>query len=76
MDVVQVMMEQRTERGKHVRMGWLPVEPRLKCGVEITLKDEPLSGRWKVVQMYARQDSEDIPRKWGLDLPKNQRTER
>lgn len=76
MEVVQVMMEQKTERGKHVRISWLPMEPRLKCGVEVTLKDEPLSGRWKVVQMFTRQDIERINHRWGLDLPKSQRTER
>ena len=50
--------------------------PRVKKGSVITLKDEPESGMWEVIEQYARQDSEDIPRKWGLDLPKSQRTER
>ena len=75
MEVVQTLLHQRSERGIHAQVAWLPVDPRVRPGRLVTLKDEPET-EWEVVQQYARQDSEGIPRKWGLDLPKSQRTER
>ena len=76
MEVVQTLLHQQSEQGIHAQIAWLPVDPRVKPGKLVTLKDEPETGEWEVVQQYARQDSDDIPRKWGLDLPKSQRTER
>jgi len=75
MQGVQTMLQQKTERGIHVKIAWLPVDPRVKPGREITLKDEPESGQWEVVAQYSRQDMGDLHRGWGLDLPKTQRTE-
>jgi len=76
MQVVQTMLQQKTERGVHVKVAWLPTDPRVKPGKVVTLKDEPESGPWEVVAQYTRQDHEDLQRGWGLDLPKSQRTER
>ena len=76
MQVVQTLLQQRKEQGIHAQVAWLPVDPRVKKGSVVTLKDEPETGEWEVVQQYARQDSEDLNRKWGLELPKTQRTER
>ena len=76
MEVVQTLLHQRKEQGIHAQVAWLPVDPRVKKGSVITLKDEPESGMWEVVEQYVQQDSALIPRKWGLDLPKSQRTER
>ena len=53
---------------------WLPADPRVKIGTRLTL--EGVEGWWKVVGQYVTQDSENINRKWGLNLPKSVRTER
>ena len=76
MEVVQTLLHQRSERGIHAQVAWLPVDPRVKPGKLVTLKDEPESGQWTVSEQYARSQVEDIPRLWGLNLPKSQRTER
>jgi hypothetical protein len=78
MEVVQTLLHQRKEKGIHAQIAWIPVDPRVKKGSVITLKDNPESGEWRVAELYVtRQQSEDIEhRKWGLDLPKSQRTER
>lgn len=52
---------------------WLPVDKRLKIGTRVSL--ENVEGCWKVVDQYTTQDSEDINRKWGSNLPKSIRTE-
>jgi hypothetical protein len=74
MEVVQTLLHQRSERGIHAQVAWLPVDPRVRPGKLVTLKDEPESGMWEVIEQYVQQDSALIPRKWGLDLPKSQRT--
>jgi len=75
MEVVQTMLKQKTEKGHHVMVAWLPVDPKVKQGSVLTLKDAPELGEWRVAEQFTRQDSSLIPRKWGLDLPKSQRTE-
>ena len=76
MELVQTMLQQESERGIHCKVAWVPANRGVKRGSVITLKDEPESGEWKVAAVYMRQDSENIQRGWGLDLPKTQRTER
>ena len=76
MQVVQTLLKQPTERGVRQEVAWLPVDPRVKKGSVVTLKDEPESGQWEVAEQFSKMDSENIQRGWGLDLPKTQRTER
>jgi hypothetical protein len=72
MQVVQTLLRQ----GAVEQVCFLPVDPRVKKGSFVTLKDAPESGLWEVKEQYQRQDFETIHRHWGLDLPKTQRTER
>lgn len=76
MEMVQTLLSQNTEAGVVKQTAWLPVDSRVKKGSVVTFKDEPESGRWKVVEQFSRQPLENIQRGWGLDLPKTQRTER
>lgn len=72
MQVVQTRL-----RHDHAEMvTWLPVDPRVKVGSVVSLKNDPDSWKWEVIAQYIAQDSENIQRGWGLDLPKTQRTER
>ena len=73
MKVIQTLLEKQTELGKMCLVTWLPVDPRVKPGTRITLKDT--EGVWRVSKMYSTQEMDSIPRGWGLDLPKSQRTE-
>lgn len=72
MQVVQTLLTQGTSQ----QVAWLPVDPRVKKGSVVTLKDEPESGEWEVSEQYMKQEASDIQRGWGNDLPKSQRTER
>jgi hypothetical protein len=74
MQVVQAELTQVTTTGIAHMITWLPVDPRLKKGAVVTLKDD--AGTWQVADLYARMEAEDIQRGWGLNLPKSQRTER
>jgi hypothetical protein len=76
MEMVQTLLRQHTETGVVQEVAWLPVDLRVKKGSVVTLKDAPERGEFEVVEQYLRQDSENIQRGWGLDLPKTQRTER
>jgi hypothetical protein len=76
MEVVQTLLVQKTETGVNHTVVWLPVDPRVKRGSIISLKDEPERGKWEVAKLFHRQSLSDIQRGWGLDLPKSQRTER
>jgi hypothetical protein len=72
MQVVQTLLVQ----GNAQQVAWLNVDPRVKKGSVVTLKDEPESGQWEVAEQYMKQEASDIQRGWGNDLPKGQRTER
>jgi hypothetical protein len=75
MMVVQTKLTKPTPTGTAHLIAWLPVDPRVKPGSVISLdKDE--DNRWKVEAQFATQDSDLINTKWGLELPKSQRTER
>ena len=74
MKVVQTLLQRKTETGTVSMVAWLPVDPRVKRGSVVTLKDD--AGTWRVAEQYATQDADDIHRGWGLDLPRSQRTER
>jgi len=75
MRVVQTALTKRTETGTAHLIAWLPVDPRVKRGTVVSL-DKDDSNRWTVEAQYATQESEEINDKWGLRLPKSQRTER
>ena len=72
MQVVQTLLVQ----GNSQQVAWLNVDPRVKKGSVVTLKDEPESGEWEVAEQFMKQEAADIQRGWGNDLPKSQRTER
>jgi hypothetical protein len=75
MKVVQTALTKQTGTGVAHLVAWLPVDPRVKRGSVISL-DKDDSNRWQVEEQYAIQDADAIQTKWGLDLPKGQRTER
>lgn len=75
MKVIQTALAKRTETGTARLVAWLPVDPRVKCGTVISL-DKVDNDRWMVEAQYAVQDQELINTKWGLELPRSQRTER
>jgi hypothetical protein len=75
MKVVQTALTKKTETGVAHLIAWLPVDPRVKRGSVISL-DKDDGNRWVVERQYAVQDSAEIQRGWGVDLPKSQRTER
>ncbi len=70
------LIQTKLKQGTIEKVVWLPVDPRVKVGSKLTLKDEPDNDEWEVIEQFDRQDSENIQRGWGLDLPKTQRTER
>jgi hypothetical protein len=74
MQVVQTLLKRPSPDGPVYTVAWLPDDPRVHRGSVVTLKDD--AGTWQVEEQWARQDTGDIQRGWGLDLPKSQRTER
>ncbi len=56
------------------QVAFLPDDNRVRVGTRISLKGD--DRQWEVKAQFARQDVDSIQRGWGLDLPKNQRTER
>jgi hypothetical protein len=55
-------------------VAWLPVRGDVHVGSVVSLDDS--GERWRVEDQWMRQDSSLINTKWGLELPKSQRTER
>lgn len=74
MQVVHTHLMRKTEHGEVHTICWLDVKPKVRVGSVITLEDS--DERWRVVSQGWVQDSSLINQKWGLDLPKSQRTER
>ena len=72
--VVQTHLTRKTEHGEVHRICWLDVKPNVRVGSVISLEDS--KERWRVASQACVQDSSLINRKWGLDLPPTQRTER
>lgn len=56
------------------KVAFLPVDSRVKDGTVLSLKGD--ERHWKVESQFAQQEDANIQRGWGLDLPKNQRTEK
>lgn len=74
MQVVQAELRRKTESGQARMVAWLPADPRVRQGSVISL--EKGGERWTVMAQFATQDADAIQTKWGLGLPKSQRTER
>jgi hypothetical protein len=74
MRVVQTELARKTEAGRACLIAWLPADPRVRVGSVISL--EKGGERWVVTAQYVQQDAGAIQTKWGLGLPKSQRTER
>jgi len=76
MMLVQTLLTRQTETGISTLIAWLPVKPNVRVGSIVSLKDLEDGVKWRVEEQWAQLDSELINTKWGLDLPKSQRTER
>lgn len=74
MQLVQAHLTQKTATGITHLTTWLPWAPRLKAGVEVELDRDP-GDRWHVDELYSTIESEKIEQRWGLSLPRSQRTE-
>jgi len=74
MKVVQTALSKLTPTGTAHLVAWLPIDSRVKRGSVVSL-DKDDSNRWTVEQQYAVQEADSIQTKWGLDLPRSQRTE-
>jgi hypothetical protein len=78
MKCVQVDFQKRTVKstGLTSTTAWIPVTERLKPGMVVSFVGYP-DRKWTVLRVGTIvQDHEQIEQKWGLDLPKSQRTER
>lgn len=54
---------------------WIDASHNLKSGNKVTFKDGNLE--WDVIKVYdTKIEAEHLDKKWGLNLPKSQRTER
>ena len=76
MMLIQTLLTRQTETGEARLIAWLPVKPNVHVGSIVSLKDLEDGVRWRVEEQWAQLDSDLINTKWGLDLPKSQRTER
>ena len=74
--VVQTLLSRNTESGKVTQVAWLPVKPNVRVGSIVSLKDCEDGFKWRVDEQWMQQDLSLINEKWGLNLPKSQRTER
>lgn len=62
-------------RGIKTQTVWVDTSWGLKEGDQVTFKGE--TGRWIVSLVYETViEHAELDKKWGLDLPKSQRTER
>ena len=54
---------------------WVDASFLLKEGDVVTFKDD--QEKWTVLKVYStRMQTKDLEKKWGLDLPRSQRTEK
>ncbi len=74
----QVEFERTVDSKSTKKLVWVEVSWDLKKGHRVRFYDEPKgSPLWKVTKVYKTEMwAEAIHHKWGLDLPKSQRTER
>lgn len=79
MQMIQVEFGYDEAEHKHIwtrrKLVWIDASWNLKAGEHVTFKED--ERRWQVIRVYeTKLDSAHIETKWGLDLPKSQRTER
>jgi hypothetical protein len=58
----QTELERKTEDGVELAIYWLPVDSRVKPGVEITLKGE--TERWTVSRQFLTLAKENLKTDW------------
>lgn len=78
MEMIQVQFERLQDSGtrKTGKLVWVAAVWKLKKGDVVSFEDSP-DLRWTVVKAYKTVISaEHLDKKWGLALPKSQRTER
>ena len=71
---MQTSLARRTEKGVARLVAWLPADPRVRRGSVVSLDKE--IERWTVEAQHTAQDAGAIDTRWGLGLPRGQRTER
>lgn len=77
MKIIQThLVRPNGDRGMTHLYTWLPIDPRVKPGVKITLDDQDNTWVWEVKDQFMTSDTDNLNTKWGLALPKSQRTER
>lgn len=74
MQVIQTKLMRQTETGRATLVAWLPMKSNVHVGTVVSLSGS--DERWRVEEQWQAMDSSLINQKWGLDLPKTQRTER
>lgn len=73
--MVQVQFERDNGTSTTGRVVWVDASWNLKAGNIVEFEHEP--GLWKVQRVYKTQiAAAALGMKWGLELPKSQRTER
>lgn len=75
MQMVQVEFERHDNSTVYNIVVWVDIAWNLKTGDEVFFKGQTL--KWRVTKVYTTvAEYAELGRKWGLDLPKSQRTER
>jgi hypothetical protein len=76
MDMIQAEFERILGDGRQIqKLVWVDASFNLKVDNVVEFVDDPFL--WKVKKVYRiRIEASTLIRKWGLDLPKSQRTER
>lgn len=75
--MVQVEFERKEENKTRRMVVWVDAGYNLRKGSVVSFIDVDNPPKWKVVKVYkTRLEFADIDKKWGLALPKSQRTER
>lgn len=73
--MVQAQFERDHGTTKTEKIVWVDDSWNLKAGNVVSFEDEP--GLWLVKKVYTtKMAAGNLHKKWGLDLPKSQRTER
>lgn len=75
MQLIQIEVQFRTPIGATQRITWVNVKHKVKRGNIVKFVDD--NRNWEVTQVYKTAiESQEIETKWGLHLPKSQRTEK
>ena len=73
--MVQVQFVRNSGLCELGKLVWVEASWNLKVGQIVEFKDEP--GLWMVKKVYTTEiAAANLNKKWGLELPKSQRTER